>query len=222
MKTNKIVKYFGTQEVTFIEKENQLWLTSEELGKVLEYSEPRKGVIRIFERHRDILDNFSTDVKLTSVGKLRKIKVFNEIACNIIAMKSNTKKAKEFVVWAATVIRDYRHGLLVKKEPQPQRPKLPPASLLAEIRKLQPNNLLITLWLNENYNFPISPALLVHTAFKEMNASQTDVKAIIKNFGYTREINFYIDINTGYFKAKDQLAAIVGLTKKNIWGCNRR
>jgi prophage antirepressor-like protein len=217
---NKIVKYFGTQEVTFIEKDNQLYLTAEELGKALGYSEPRKGVIKVFERHRDILANFSVDVKLTTTGGKKDVTAFNELGCNIIAMKSNTKKSDEFVVWAAGIITEYRHGLLVKKGPQPQQPlraKFPPASLLAEMRKLKLDGLSITIWLNDNYNFPISPSLIVLTALKEMKATEKDVKDLIKKFGYKRDIQFWIDINKGTLKEKDRLATVLGLTTKNIW-----
>ncbi len=42
-------------------------MNAESIGRALGYSEPRKAVLKIYERNKDELDNYSTTVKLTTL-----------------------------------------------------------------------------------------------------------------------------------------------------------
>ena len=110
------VKKFNDQEVTFIDKDNQIWVTAEELGKALGYSnDHRRRVMHIYSRHKDILDLHKGVLNLSTPGGMQEVTVFDEVGANLIAMKSTTKRAKAFQIWLAHVAKEFRHGNLVSK-----------------------------------------------------------------------------------------------------------
>jgi hypothetical protein len=210
-KTKKLVKYFGKKEVTIIEKDNQLWMTAEEIGKALGYSEPRIAVLKIFKRHRDILESFSGVTNLVTPGGKQDVTIFNESGCYIIAMKSNTRLAKDFVVWAAKIISAYRQGLLVKKE---TKPKLPSATFLREIRE-STGETFAGIYLRDTIGIPLPPNVIVQNCIRTIGLADGYVA---KMFEYDSAARMYLEINTGKFAKKDALAAMLGLTVNQIWG----
>lgn len=75
------------------------WLTGEELGRHLGYSDPKDSVRRIYGRHqesfKDQID--TTTVKLTVVGKQRDVRIYSERGALKIIRYSNTPKADEIM-----------------------------------------------------------------------------------------------------------------------------
>ena len=109
-----LVKQFNNQKVEFYQdKKGDVWLTAEQIGTALRYAQPRKSVINIFNRHRVLLEKFSGVIKTMTPGGNQLLTVFNEIAVNFIALKSNTPKANEFALWVSKIIKEYRHQQLV-------------------------------------------------------------------------------------------------------------
>lgn len=47
-----------------ISHDEDLWLTGEDIGRALEYSDPRKGIKTLYERNTEELDRYSTVLKL--------------------------------------------------------------------------------------------------------------------------------------------------------------
>jgi len=78
----------------FIEKEGRYWMPAEKLAQYLALT--KKGVLKIYERHEDELALFSCFDNMSNKGPDRKIRMFDEQGCYIIAMRATTPPAKVF------------------------------------------------------------------------------------------------------------------------------
>ena len=93
----------------FIVDNNDLWLDAESIGISLDYAEPRKAVLKIYERNKKELDNFSVVVKMGSTdGKDYFKRVFNEEGIYLITMHANTPKASQFRIELAKFVKQKR------------------------------------------------------------------------------------------------------------------
>lgn len=93
-----------SNEITVIEHNGSKWLTAEQLGLALGFSQnnARDGINRLYRRH---VDEFSTEdsvtVKLTATdGKQYEMRIFSHSGCNLISFFANTPNAKAFRAWA--------------------------------------------------------------------------------------------------------------------------
>lgn len=129
---------FPTHPDVFHIQDDLLWATGDEIGRALGFATPRESINKLWQRNRDFLEPFTTlmeaivedgslEVKLTpspddfdeiSTGKKRpirrrcEIRFFNETGAHIIAVKANTPRAKEYILWLGKLASDYRKGLL--------------------------------------------------------------------------------------------------------------
>ncbi len=93
----------------FIIENNDLWLNAESIGISLGYSEPKKAVLKIYERNQKELNHFSCIVKMTaSDGKAYNTRVFNEEGIYLITMHANTPKASQFRIELAKFLKQKR------------------------------------------------------------------------------------------------------------------
>ena len=132
---NMIQKDFNGLNVSFIEKDKDLWLTGEQIGIALEYEFPRQAIKKIYERNKDELDEYSClikiagcevtkgGVKLTPPGGKQETRVFNEHGTMVITMLSRQPIARLFRKWAVNILKAYRHGEL-EMLPNTQTPTL--------------------------------------------------------------------------------------------------
>ncbi|WP_180110779.1 Bro-N domain-containing protein [Acinetobacter sp. YH12098] len=94
------------KEVNFtpVQQDNQVWITSRELGQALGYSR-EDAVNKIFERNSDeFTGSMTRNVKLTLQGQAREVRVFSLRGCHLIAMLSRTAIAKQFRKWVLDVL----------------------------------------------------------------------------------------------------------------------
>ncbi|MDD5539196.1 MAG: BRO family protein [Candidatus Marinimicrobia bacterium] len=96
---------FGIDPDQIIHEDGRYWLTSEQLGIAMGYSDPRKGVMKVFERNRDELTPFSSVVKLTTEAGMREVTIFDTDGQLRIAMLANTKKAAKFREIVVNILR---------------------------------------------------------------------------------------------------------------------
>ena len=212
--TKALTKKFKKHPVTFYRDETEeLWVTADELGQALGYADPRRSVLKVFQRNRDILEPFQGVVNLSTPGGVQQVRVFNEIGANIIAMKSTTRKAKEFVVWAAFIIREYRRGNLVDRRKQD---KLPSAAFITELRRTVGQGQ-AALIISRLLGTQLPPIHVVETRLRDMGLGWEN---ICEGLGYDRfDIRkMRVDVNMGRFERKEELAAAVGLRVSDIWG----
>jgi prophage antirepressor-like protein len=99
---------FQDTRLEIYDMDGQPWIQSSDLSTALGYQH-EDGVRRIYERHQDeFLGDMSETVKLTVSGNLKKtVRVFSPDGCYLIAMLSQTKKAKEFRKWVLQVLKKY-------------------------------------------------------------------------------------------------------------------
>lgn len=135
---------FNGLPLSAIPHENDLWLTGEDIGRALDYSEPRIAIHKIYTRNKIELDSHSTVLKLPVTGvqdgdlrnqtdyagadsdhetspagttQLRDVRVFSEEGVMILTMLSSQPAAAQFRAWAVRVLKAYRHGNLVIGNP---------------------------------------------------------------------------------------------------------
>lgn len=96
--------------VTFtpVKHSGQIWLTSSELAKALEYKKS-DAVTQIYSRYQDeFTDSMSTTLKMSVVRKTGAVdipvRVFSLRGAHLIAMFANTPVAKEFRRWVLDIL----------------------------------------------------------------------------------------------------------------------
>lgn len=103
-----IVKDFNNTSIEFMKKEDDIWVTARTLGIALEYSLPRRAIIKIFNRHRKELEAYSLEVTLGSGSDSHPVRIFNEKGTILITLFSRKPKAEEFRDWLSDVAIEIR------------------------------------------------------------------------------------------------------------------
>lgn len=93
-----------------IEHADDVWLTAEQIGIALEYEDPGNSIRRLYNRHRDLLDPYTGQVKLTSPGGQQLTRIFNEEGVILLCLKANKPKAIAFQRWAAAELKARRRA----------------------------------------------------------------------------------------------------------------
>ena len=122
--TNQLV--FNNSPLTFITLNNQIWITSNELAKVLQYSDSR-AITKIYSRNSDEFTNtMSMVVNLTTNGinnslREKSVRLFSLRGAHFIAMFSRTEIARDFRKW----VLDILDKEVEKTTPQPATSPVP-------------------------------------------------------------------------------------------------
>lgn len=93
---------FGALQCDFYGKDNDAYMTREQIGAALEYSNPRDAIAKIHKRNKARLDTFSGVVKLsTPIGGMQETTVYNRKGIMEICRWSQQPKADAFMdfVW---------------------------------------------------------------------------------------------------------------------------
>lgn len=112
--TNELVKVvsqpFGDVVCDFFENEqNEIFMSSEQLGNALEYKEARKAIGKLVERNPELEEEeFSSIVKLTTEAGIREMRIFTEDGIYEIVSLSKQPKASDFRKWVRGVIKSIR------------------------------------------------------------------------------------------------------------------
>lgn len=116
-------EFFGAP-VSILDHDNQQWLTAEQAGRCLGYSEAnaRKHILKVYERNRDeFADEDTTVVNLTTVTGPKECRIFSATGCQKLGFFARTPKAKDFRTWAAKVLAGRA------PVPAPAEPAVPPS-----------------------------------------------------------------------------------------------
>ncbi|MFJ3386283.1 phage antirepressor KilAC domain-containing protein [Lysinibacillus sp. NPDC086135] len=117
-----------------------VFMTREQIGHALEYSEPRTAITKIHSRHKERLDLFSVSTKLVSTdGKQYETVVYNEKGIYEIIRKSQQPKADEFYDFVYDLLEKLRKGELKVVPVQPELPTNYKEALLALVEKVEEN-----------------------------------------------------------------------------------
>lgn len=108
---NALVQQFNPSQIAIIDHDGGKWLTAEQLGLALGFSDKRArdGVNNLYNRHIDeFSEKDSVTVKLTATdGKAYKTRIFSHSGCNLLSFFANTPNAKAFRAWAKTKLAEH-------------------------------------------------------------------------------------------------------------------
>ena len=88
---------------------DDILLTREQIGQVLEYADPMVAIGKIHNRHSDRLDQFS----FTNLVNGHQIYYYTEKGVMEICRWSKSRHANEFMDWVWDIIEKYRHNELI-------------------------------------------------------------------------------------------------------------
>ncbi|OOF85600.1 hypothetical protein BKG93_04320 [Rodentibacter ratti] len=109
---------FQNTTLSVIDRNNQIWLSSIEVGKALGYSSPVDGVRKLYNSHQDeFTPNMTALIDMRTNGGMQKVRIFSLRGCHLIGMLSHTKVAKDFRKWVLDI--------LDKETEQPKQLALP-------------------------------------------------------------------------------------------------
>lgn len=102
---------FNNIECDIYSKNNEVYMTSTQLGKALGYNEPRKAISKIVSRNEYLKDKeFSGVVNLVTPSGEQETRVFTEDGIYEITMLSRTETGKKFRKVVRGVIKSLRKG----------------------------------------------------------------------------------------------------------------
>lgn len=113
MKEKAIVKYFEDKPVEFFQDEQgKIWVTAEQIGNALEYSNPKKAISNIYNRNQKRLNRHQKILTMRTPGGKQKVRVFDKRAVYFIIMRSDTKLAYDFQYWFSGILEELEEGKL--------------------------------------------------------------------------------------------------------------
>lgn len=128
---------FGMVKCDFYKNDaNEILMTREQIGTALEYSDPSDAIRKIHERHKNRLDKFSVQDKLTGTdGKQYLTYLYTAKGVMEICRWSQQPKADIFMDWVWDIIDGLRKGELKLL----QIPKTLPEALRAYADEVEKN-----------------------------------------------------------------------------------
>ncbi len=208
--SKSLVKHFNDKPVRFLQlnkSDDELFLTAEELGTALGYENPRRSIINLYNRNKDLLKDLICDIKLMTQRGHKYAKAFSELGVYIICMKSDTPMAKKFQKFAAQVIQEFRIGNY--------RPKLMrvSASMLQVVKESLDQDIFM-IYLKNLMGIQLPPDVIIRKRLKAMDIKPTEMA---KEFGCSSRMEFFLRCNSGSIENKERIASYLGLTIKDIW-----
>lgn len=96
---------FQNTNLSVINQRNQTFLTASDLGKALEYADPVKAIVKIYDRNADeFTAEMTALVEMKTAGGIQKVRIFSLRGAHLIAMFARTKIAKAFRKWVLDVL----------------------------------------------------------------------------------------------------------------------
>jgi len=117
------------------ENSNEIFMTSEQLGMVLGFSNPSKGINNLTNRKlkngeipNEYLKSkeFSATLAMRTPSGIQETRIFTEDGIYEVAFLAKTQKAKEFRSWVRQILKGLRKGELelLRKQLEENEPKL--------------------------------------------------------------------------------------------------
>lgn len=80
----------------FMQKDGRLWMTADDLGQKLGFTDGGKGISKLYSRNKEDFEPFKGVVNVTTAGGRQDFLCFDEQGCYIAAMLARTDQAKQF------------------------------------------------------------------------------------------------------------------------------
>ena len=185
---------FGNVQCDFWRNENgEVFMTTEQLGSALGYSQPKAAISKLIERNEYLADTeFSGVTKLTTPqGGTQETRIFTEDGIYEVTMLSKTKVAREFRAWVRKVLKSLRRGETVLTKPQTEADKLKIQKMRAEAMLLNARTRQAKLILEMQKNKTLSPVaveLLNINALEKLVDTSVDYRPQIEKTYTATEI----------------------------------
>src|SRR5690625_3833176 len=125
----------GNQMNIYKNENNDVFMTREQIGQALEYSDPKKAIENIHGRNKERLDKFSVTHKMRATdGKLYNTTIYNEKGIYEIIRYSKQPKADVFYDWVYDLLEKLRKGDFQVVKPDTEYDKLQIEKMKAEAR----------------------------------------------------------------------------------------
>lgn len=96
---------FQNTALSVINKNNQSFLTSSELGKALQYANPLQSVTNLYNSNADeFTPEMTALIEMQTAGGKQQVRIFSLRGAHLIAMFARTKVAKEFRRWVLDIL----------------------------------------------------------------------------------------------------------------------
>lgn len=103
---------FGGVQCDFYDKDNEPYMTVNQLATCLQFSNGRKGLDNLISRNPRLKSKkFSVTLEMRGTdGKYYNTRLFNEDGIYEVAFLAKTEKAEEFRDWVRTILKSLRSG----------------------------------------------------------------------------------------------------------------
>ncbi len=211
-------QYFGTVAIDFWKDEHgEVWMTAEQIGRALDFSNPGQSVLNIFNRYRYRLEDKSVQTKLMSTdGKTYETRLFNRLGLYEILRHSNQPKADAFFDWVWGVLETIRATGSYSMKSQPDLPADYLSALKAlveaeEVKQAQAEQLALQAPKVELYDVALSAenAQSVSVVAKALNIGPLKLFAwlrdqkILMSGGSRHNLPYERYITAGYFEVRE-------------------
>ena len=96
---------FNNTSLSVINQNNQTFLTANDLGLALEYTQPSIAVMKIYDRNADeFTAEMTALIEMPTAGGIQKVRIFSLRGAHLIAMFARTKVAKDFRKWVLDIL----------------------------------------------------------------------------------------------------------------------
>jgi hypothetical protein len=96
---------FGAHEIKVINREGQVWMSSLEIGRALEYANPEKAVTTLYRlRSDEFTDSMTKLFRVATAGGKQAVRFFSLRGAHLLAMFARTPVAKAFRVWVLDIL----------------------------------------------------------------------------------------------------------------------
>ena len=96
---------FQNTTISVINQNNQIWLTTKEIGKGLGYRNPSADIANLYDRNADeFTPEMTALIEMPTAGGLQKVRIFSLRGAHLIAMFARTKVAKDFRKWVLDIL----------------------------------------------------------------------------------------------------------------------
>ncbi len=110
---SNVVPVDNEMDLNFIDDNGEILFTAEEIGRQLDYKQPRKSINILFNRNQKELEGYTRGIRLIPQGNQSyQTRLFTEEGVYILSMLANTPKARDFRAKLARLLRELRERRL--------------------------------------------------------------------------------------------------------------
>lgn len=163
------------------DKDFNIYMTGEQIGQCLEYSNPLRSISNLYNKYENDLREYSVVIRLVSTdGKTYKTRLFNEQGIYMIIKFSNQPKAIKFYKAVAKILEKLRKGELARFVAH-ERSKEARKELTDVIRDELPDSP-NKKWAYKNYTDLIYKVVIGRTAKQIRQQNNLEEGVPIKNY----------------------------------------